>query len=514
MSDLLLHVQGVSKSFPGVQALEDMQLDLRKGEVLAVVGENGAGKSTLMKLLTGVYDADEGEFSFNGEPYEPTSPKHALELGISIIHQEFNLMPDLTVAQNLFIGREPRGSGFFLSERALNTQAAELIERLHLPLRPKELVGNLTVAKQQMVEIGKALSYDPKLLIMDEPTAALNDAEVEVLHDLIRRFVEPNTGVIYISHRMDEIKRIADRVTVIRDGRYVGTRDTKETTLKEVISMMVGREISGEAKPVGVESDREVVLEVSGLGTKDLLKDVSFELRKGEILGFAGLMGAGRTEVARAVVGADRIDGGTITLRGREIRIHTPADAAKHRIGYLSEDRKQFGLLLEQEVNANIGLSALAERFQRWGFMKDRAMRATSREYVDKLRIKTPSIAQTTKNLSGGNQQKVVIAKWLVKDCDVLIFDEPTRGIDVGAKEEIYRLLNDLAGQGKSIIMISSELPEVLRMSHRIVVMSEGRVTGTLEAAEATQESVMHLATLRPDENPDDAAELGLVEAT
>jgi ribose transport system ATP-binding protein len=514
VSDLLLHVQGVSKSFPGVQALDDMQLDLRKGEVLAVVGENGAGKSTLMKLLTGVYDADEGEFSFNGEPYEPTSPKHALELGISIIHQEFNLMPDLTVAQNLFIGREPRGSGFFLSERALNTKAAELIERLHLPLRPKELVGNLTVAKQQMVEIGKALSYDPKLLIMDEPTAALNDAEVEVLHDLIRRFVKPDTGVIYISHRMDEIKRIADRVTVIRDGRYVGTHDTKETTLKEVISMMVGREISGEAKPVGVQSDREVVLEVSGLGTKDLLKDVSFELRKGEILGFAGLMGAGRTEVARAVVGADRIDGGTITLRGREIRIHTPADAAKHRIGYLSEDRKQFGLLLEQEVNANIGLSALTERFQRWGFMKDRAMRATSREYVDKLRIKTPSIAQTTKNLSGGNQQKVVIAKWLVKDCDVLIFDEPTRGIDVGAKEEIYRLLNDLAGQGKSIIMISSELPEVLRMSHRIVVMSEGRVTGTLEAGEATQESVMHLATLRPDENPDDAAELGLVEAT
>jgi ribose transport system ATP-binding protein len=497
MAELLLHVQGVSKSFPGVQALEDMHLDLRAGEVLALVGENGAGKSTLMKLLTGVYDEDAGEFFLNGEPYEPTSPKHAQELGISIIHQEFNLMPDLTVAQNLFIGREP--GGLFLNERALNRQAQELIERLHLPLKPKEQVGNLTVAKQQMVEIGKALSYDAKLLIMDEPTAALNDAEVEVLHDLIRRFVEPDTGVIYISHRMDEIKRIADRVTVIRDGRYVGTRDTTETTLKEVISMMVGREISGEAKPVGVQSDREVVLEISGLSTKDLLKDVSFELRKGEILGFAGLMGAGRTEVARAVVGADRIDSGTISLRGREIRVHSPADAAKHRIGYLSEDRKQFGLLLEQEVNANIGLSALAERFQKWGFMKDKAMRATSREYVKTLRIKTPSVAQTTKNLSGGNQQKVVIAKWLVKDCDVLIFDEPTRGIDVGAKEEIYRLLNDLAGQGKAIIMISSELPEVLRMSHRIVVMSEGRVTGTLDAGEATQESVMHLATLREE---------------
>jgi ribose transport system ATP-binding protein len=506
----MLHVQGVSKSFPGVKALEDMHLDLRAGEVLALVGENGAGKSTLMKVLSGVYTVDEGEFSLNGEPYEPISPKHAQELGISIIHQEFNLMPDLTVAQNLFIGREPRASRLFLNERRLNARARDLIERLHLPLEPKQIVGNLTVAKQQMVEIGKALSYDAKLLIMDEPTAALNDAEVEVLHDLIRRFVKPDTGVIYISHRLEELRRIADRVTVIRDGRYVGTRDIQETTMKEVISMMVGREISGEAKPVGVEQGREVVLEVSGLSTKELLKDVGFELRKGEILGFAGLMGAGRTEVARAVVGADPIDGGMLKLRGREVRIHHPAEAAKHRIGYLSEDRKQFGLLVEQEVSDNIALSALRERFVRYGFVKDRAMRATAREYVGTLRIKTPSVTQTVKNLSGGNQQKVVIAKWLVKDCDILIFDEPTRGIDVGAKEEIYRLLNELAEQGKSIIMISSELPEILRMSHRIVVMSEGRVTGTLEAADATQESVMHYATLRPDENPEDAAELGL----
>ena len=508
----LLELHGVSKSFPGVKALEDMRLDLRAGEVLALVGENGAGKSTLMKLLSGVYAADAGEFFLNGEPYEPLSPKHAQELGISIIHQEFNLMPDLTVAQNIFIGREPRESRFFLSERRLNAKARELIERLHLPLAPKQLVSNLTVAKQQMVEIGRALSYDAKLLIMDEPTAALNDAEVDVLHGLIRRFVRPDTGVIYISHRLDELRRVADRVTVIRDGRYVGTRDIEHTTMTEVISMMVGREIASEARPVGVESGRDVVLEVSGISTKELLKDVSFDLRKGEILGFAGLMGAGRTEVARAVVGADRIDSGTLKLRGRRIRIGNPAEAAKHRIGYLSEDRKQFGLLLEQEVNANIGLSALQERFQAWGFVKDRAMRATSRKYVGTLRIKTPSVAQTTKNLSGGNQQKVVIAKWLVKDCDILIFDEPTRGIDVGAKEEIYRLLNELAGAGKSIIMISSELPEILRMSHRIVVMSEGRVTGMLDAADATQESVMHYATLRPDENPEDAAELGLAE--
>jgi len=494
----LLEVTGVGKSFPGVKALEDMQLELRAGEVLGLVGENGAGKSTLMKLLSGIYEADAGTFAINGEPYEPSSPKHALELGISVIHQEFNLMPDLTVAQNLFIGREP--GRLFTNERTLNARAQELIERLHLPLRPKQLVGDLTVAKQQMVEIGKALSYEPKLLIMDEPTAALNDAEVEVLHELIRRFVKRDTGVIYISHRMDELRRIADRITVIRDGHYVGTRNTAETTMPEVIAMMVGRELNMDAQPVGVRTDREVVLSVEGLSTKDLLDDVSFELRKGEILGFAGLMGAGRTEVARAVVGADRIDGGTIKLRGREIRVTNPADAARHRIGYLSEDRKRFGLLLEQEVSANIGLSALAERFQAWGFVKDAAMRAAAADYVGRLRIKTPSVRQTTKHLSGGNQQKVVIAKWLVKDCDILIFDEPTRGIDVGAKEEIYRLLNDLAESGKSIIMISSELPEILRMSHRIVVMSEGRVTGTLDAGEATQEQVMHFATLRRGE--------------
>ena len=513
MAELLLHVQGVSKSFPGVKALEDMHLDLRAGEVLALVGENGAGKSTLMKLLSGVYDADEGEFFLNGEPYEPISPKHAQELGISIIHQEFNLMPDLTVAQNIFIGREPRGSRLFLSERRLNAQARELIERLHLPLRPKQLVGNLTVAKQQMVEIGKALSYDAE-------AADHGRADRGAQRRRGRGPARPHPPLREARHRRHLHLAPHGRAQADRRPHHGHPRRPLRRHARHQGDDHEGghlhdgrpRDLRRGASRSACDADREVVLEVSGLSTKELLKDVSFELRKGEILGFAGLMGAGRTEVARAVVGADRIDGGTIKLRGREIRIHTPADAAKHRIGYLSEDRKQFGLLLEQEVNANIGLSALAERFQSWGFVKDRAMRATSREYVDTLRIKTPSVAQTAKNLSGGNQQKVVIAKWLVKDCDILIFDEPTRGIDVGAKEEIYRLLNELAQQGKSIIMISSELPEVLRMSHRIVVMSEGRVTGTLDAGEATQESVMHYATLRPDENPEDAAELGLVE--
>jgi ribose transport system ATP-binding protein len=496
---LLLQAKGVGKSFPGVRALQDMHIELRHGEVLALVGENGAGKSTLMKLLSGIYHPDEGEFFLEGEPLRVTSPRDALEQGISIIHQEFNLMPDLTVAQNIFIGREPRTGGLFLGERALEAKAAELLDRLHLPVRPRQRVGDLTVAKQQMVEIAKALSYDPRVLIMDEPTAALNDAEVRVLHDLIRRFRRPDTGVIYISHRMDELKAITDRITVIRDGRYIDTLDTATTTMPEVISRMVGREITGGLGPEGVREDRPVVLSVRGLTTKELLKDVSFDLREGEILGFAGLMGAGRTEVARALVGADPVESGTVELRGRPVRITSPAEAAKHRIGYLSEDRKHLGLLLEQDVNANIGLSSIREKFQSWGFVRDREMRARSREVVDSLRVRTPSIDQTAKFLSGGNQQKVVIAKWLVKDCDILIFDEPTRGIDVGAKEEIYRLLNELAAQGKSIIMISSELPEVLRMSHRIVVMSEGRVTGHLDAAEATQESVMHFATLRPE---------------
>ena len=507
----LLEVRGVSKGFPGVQALQDMHINLRHNEVLALVGENGAGKSTLMKLLSGIYTADTGEFWLDGEPLHVTGPKDASERGISIIHQEFNLMPHLTVAENIFIGREPHRAGF-LSDRAQARKASELLERLGLPLNPKELVGNLTVAKQQMVEIAKALSYDAKVLIMDEPTAALNDAEVSTLHALIRRFKSPETGVIYISHRMDELKSISDRITVIRDGQYIDTLDTADTTMREVISRMVGRTLSAEAKPQGVREGREPILEVEGLSTKELLKDVSFTLQKGEILGFAGLMGAGRTEVARALVGADKKSAGVVSLRGIEINVHNPAEAAKHRIGYLSEDRKHLGLLVEQDVSFNVALTSVAEHFARFGFLDFKGMRTKAKEMVATLKIKTPSVQQTTKNLSGGNQQKVVIAKWLVKQCDVLIFDEPTRGIDVGAKEEIYRLLNQLADDGMSIIMISSELPEILRMSHRIVVMTEGRVSGTLDHGEATQETVMHYATLRPDENPEDAAELGLVD--
>jgi ribose transport system ATP-binding protein len=497
MADLLLEVSGVSKGFPGVQALADMHLDLRRGEVLALVGENGAGKSTLMKLLSGIYTPETGFFRFDGKPFFPRNPRLAQAAGISIIHQEFNLMPDLTVAQNLFIGREPRLGGVLLSEGALNRKAAKLVERLGLPLNVRALVGGLTVAQQQMVEIAKALSYDARVLIMDEPTAALNDAEVATLHDLIRRYVADGSGVIYISHRMDELKAISNRITVIRDGRYVDTLDTPTHEVKDVVSLMVGRAIDTTAKPVNVRDDREVALSVRNLSTKSLLRNVSFDLHRGEILGFAGLMGAGRTEVARALVGADRKSTGVVIMNGRPVTIRTPADAARRRIGYLSEDRKHLGLLVDQSVEENIALPSLGSRFSTFGFVNGRAARAEARQQVARLGVRTPSVRQTTRNLSGGNQQKVVIAKWLAKDCDVLIFDEPTRGIDVGAKEEIYALLNDLAQQGKSIIMISSELPEVLRMSHRVVVMAGGRISGVLGHQEATQESVMHLATTR-----------------
>lgn len=491
----LLEIVGASKSFPGVKALDDVRLTLRHGEVLALVGENGAGKSTLMKLLSGIYQPDEGEFFLDGERLEIGGPKHAQELGISIIHQEFNLMPDLTIAQNVFIGREPRSAGLFLSDRELNRKTAELFERLGLALDPTLIVGELTVAKQQMVEIAKALSWNARVLIMDEPTAALNDAEVETLFGLIRRFITPETGVIYISHRMHELKQVSDRVTVLRDGQYVDTLDTEGTDISTVISLMVGRDLSGERRQTPAAASEEIVLSVDGLSTHGLLDDVSFDLRKGEILGFAGLMGAGRTEVARAIVGADKSTAGRISLRGREVVIHSPVDAAKLGIGYLSEDRKKFGVLLERSVRENVILASMADYFTRFGFAKERAIERTAREYVGTLRIKTPATTQLVKNLSGGNQQKVVIAKWLVKDCDVLIFDEPTRGIDVGAKDEIYALLNELAASGKSIIMISSELPEILRMSHRVAVMCEGRLTAVLDNADATQENIMDYAT-------------------
>lgn len=494
MSDPILRVEGVSKGFPGVQALKDVHLEVRAGEVLVLVGENGAGKSTLMKILSGIYEKDEGTIFFQGEEVELTSPLQAQRLGITIIHQEMNLMPDLTVAQNIYVGREPL-SGPFLSERRLNAQTAELLRRLEIDLDPRQRVGDLTVAKQQMVEIAKALSFDAKVLIMDEPTSALTDAEVEILFVLIEQLRARGTGIVYISHRMDELRRLADRVTVLRDGTYIGSLEKAEVDIPRIIEMMVGRPIDEGARPEPRDhAAAPVVLDVRGLSTKALLKDVSFQLHRGEILGFAGLMGAGRTETARAVIGADPRDGGEITIDGTRASIAQPSDAVRHGIGYLSEDRKQLGLMLEQDVTFNTVLASLGSYANALGWMGDRKARAQTKDYVGSLRIKTPSVTQTVKLLSGGNQQKVVIARWLMRDCDILIFDEPTRGIDVGAKEEIYRVMQQLAADGKSIIVISSELPEILRVADRIAVFANGRITGTLRNEDATQEKIMQLA--------------------
>jgi len=410
-----------------------------------------------------------------------------------------NLMSDLTVAQNIYIGREPR-NGIFLSETKLNAQTTELLQRLEIALEPRQIVGELTVAKQQMVEIAKALSFDAKVLIMDEPTSALTDTEVEVLFTLIEQLKARGTAIIYISHRMDELKRLADRVTVLRDGEYIGSLEKNEIDIPRIIEMMVGRHIDEGTRPAVRDYAAEpVVLKVSGMSTKALLEDVSFELHRGEILGFSGLMGAGRTETARALIGADPHTEGEIEVAGKTVNIKQPADAVRLGIGYLSEDRKMLGLMLEQDVTFNTTLASLSNYANRLGWMRDGKAKAQTKEYVSSLRIKTPSVGQMVKLLSGGNQQKVVIAKWLLRDCDVLIFDEPTRGIDVGAKEEIYKLLQQLADDGKSIIVISSELPEILRVANRIIVMANGRVTGTLRNEDASQEKIMKLATYGED---------------
>jgi len=494
----LIALKNVSKGFPGVQALDNCQFDLLPGEVHALMGENGAGKSTLMKILSGVYQRDSGEILVDGHPVEIDGPRAAQALGIGIIHQELNLMHHLSAAQNIFIGREPRGRfGLFLDEDELNRQAAAIFARMRLPLDPRTLVGTLTVAKQQMVEIAKALSFNSRVLIMDEPTAALNNAEIDELFRMIVELQAQGVGIIYISHKMDELRRISNRVTIMRDGRYIATVPTATTPIDSIISMMVGRELDG-IRPVQVDSgSNEVVLAVRNLRRGKLVRDVSFSLRKGEILGFAGLMGAGRTEVARAIFGADALDGGEIFIHGAPALIGSPADAVAHGIGYLSEDRKHFGLATGLDVNTNIAMASLSRFCRYGGFLDQVAMRDRAQYYVRQLSIKTPSIDQRAGLLSGGNQQKIVIAKWLLRDCDILFFDEPTRGIDIGAKSEIYKLINALAAQGKAIVMISSELPEILRMSHRILVMCEGRIAGELSAAEASQEKIMQLATQR-----------------
>ena len=496
MGDLILSMKGITKSFSGVAALKNAALDLKAGEVVALMGENGAGKSTLMKILTGIYSKDSGEIQYMGQEVCFKGPAESEEAGISIVHQELNMMNDLTVAQNLFIGREEM-NGFLIDDKKMNEKARELFKILKIDINPAEKIGNLTVGKQQMVEIAKAISSKAKVIIFDEPTAALTDSEIEELFKVIRDLKKQGTGMVYISHRMDEINVISDRVIVMRDGEYVGTLITKECSKDDIIKLMVGRAIFGEPKTASnVAKDAPVVLKCENLNRGKAVKDVSFELRKGEILGFSGLMGAGRTEVARLIFGADKKDSGKIFINGKEVTINTPQDAVAHGIGYLSEDRKRYGLIVDKSVEENTVISSLNDFVK--GFFIDKAKsKEVSQKYVESLKTKTPGVSQLVKKLSGGNQQKVVIAKWLVRNSDILIFDEPTRGIDVGAKSEIYALMERLAEEGKSIIMISSELPEVLRMSDRVIVMCEGRITGILDIAEANQEVIMQSATKR-----------------
>lgn len=497
MSETLIQMTRITKRFPGVLALNQVDFDLRRGEVHALLGENGAGKSTLMKILSGVYQPDSGEIRFEGQSVSFNDPLSAQHAGITIIHQEFNLFPDLTVEENIFIGREfCKNSRWQLDKRAQRQAVEKILHTLNLKIAPDARVSELTVAQQQMVEIAKAISVNAKVLIMDEPTAALTESEIESLFDVTRMLKAQGTGIVYISHRLEELALIADRATVMRDGQYIATVDYETVQIGELIAMMVGRNLDNIYPKRPPPQRREKVLEVNGLTRNGVLHDINFTLWRGEILGLAGLMGAGRTELGRALFGADAIDAGTLTLNGTPTRIKDVADAIEKGISYLTEDRKKEGLALGLSVEMNIMLGNYPDYAGVVGNVDEKRCRESSQKLVDALRIKTPHLEQAALNLSGGNQQKIIIARWVCKDTDILIFDEPTRGIDVGAKLEIYELMNRLVAKGKSIIMISSELPEVLGMCDRILVMRSGRIAGEIEAEHATQEKIMQYATL------------------
>ncbi len=499
MNNTILEMHDIDKRFSGVHALKGVKFELRSGEVHALMGENGAGKSTLMKVLCGIHKRDGGKITLFGEDVDFKNIKESQDAGISIIHQELNMMNHLTVAQNIYIGREPMINGVYIDDKKMEEDAKALFDRIGVKIDPSAVLGTLTVGKQQMVEIAKAVSHDSKILILDEPTAALTQVEVEELFNIMHDLKEKGIGMIYISHRMDEINRISDRITVMRDGEYVGTLITKDTTKDEIVKMMVGRVIYGDKKEKSnVPEGAEVVLEVKNLSRGKEIRDVSFKLHKGEILGFSGLMGSGRTEVARAIYGADAFDSGEIYINGSLAKIRTPEEAVNKGICYLSEDRKRYGLLLDKSVAENSALSSLDD-YIKFGFINDKKIEEDAIRENAKLKTKTPSIRQLTRNLSGGNQQKVIIARWLLKNSDIFIFDEPTRGIDIGAKSEMYTLMEELASQGKSVIMISSELSEIQRLSDRVVVMCEGRKTGELDIKDATQEEIMKYATMREE---------------
>ncbi len=494
MSDILLEMRDITKRFPGVLALDKVKLEVRYGEVLCLVGENGAGKSTLMKILAGAVPMDSGQIFLEGQPIQITSPYHAQQLGISMIYQEFNLIPYLSVAENIFLGREPRiPKTPFIDWKRMYAEAQEVLERVGSKWDVRLPVAELSIAQQQMVEIAKALSIKAKIIVMDEPSATLTDHELKTLFDLIRTLRRQDIGIIYISHRLEELYEIGNRVTVMRDGQYVGTHNVCDVTREDVIKMMVGRELTEEYPKVVLPRGKER-LRIEGLTRKGAFYDINFSVHAGEIVGLTGLVGAGRTEVARAIFGADPIDSGKIFVDGQEVKIHSPQEAIKNGIGLLTEDRKNQGLVLGMTIRENTTLANLKE-ITKGIFLNLSKERQVAENYMHDLQIRTPSIEQIAQNLSGGNQQKVVLAKWLFTQSRILIFDEPTRGIDVGAKSEIFKLMNRLLEQGVAILMISSELPEVLGMCDRILVMHEGHLVGELSREEATQEKIMQFAT-------------------
>ncbi|MDE3176889.1 MAG: sugar ABC transporter ATP-binding protein [Pseudomonadota bacterium] len=489
----LLEVANVRKAFPGVLALDDVQFKLKRGHVHALMGENGAGKSTLMKIIAGIYSPDSGSFKLKGQEIKLTSPLDALRYGIAMIHQELNLMAFMTVAENIWLRREPRNALGIVNHREMRRRTQALFDRLEIDIDPEVEVRDLSVASRQMVEIAKAVSYDSDILIMDEPTSAITDKEVAHLFRIIRALKAQGKGIVYITHKMNELFEIADEVSVFRDGRFVGEHKSSEVTRDDIIKLMVGREVTQmfpkTEVPIG-----EVILSVKNLSLDGRFRDVSFDLRKGEILGLAGLVGSGRSNVAETIFGVTPASSGQIFVDGREMRIANPGAAMDAGMGFLTEDRKESGCFLMLDVTANMQAAILRRGFTKAGIVQEREIARLCEDQKAKLRVRTPDLEEPVINLSGGNQQKVLIARWLMTQPRILILDEPTRGIDVGAKAEIHRLICELAGQGVAVLMISSELPEVLGMSDRVLVMHEGRMTGILDRQEATQVRVMELA--------------------
>ncbi|ABR63072.1 ATP-binding cassette domain-containing protein [Sinorhizobium medicae] len=492
-SEYLLTAEGIRKEFPGVVALDDVEFKLKRGTVHALMGENGAGKSTLMKILAGIYHPDRGEVKLRGAGIRLKSPLDALENGIAMIHQELNLMPFMTVAENIWIRREPKNRFGLVDHGEMRRMTAKLFERLKIDLDPEIEVRHLSVANRQMVEIAKAVSYESDVLIMDEPTSALTEREVAHLFEIIRDLRSQGIGIVYITHKMNELFEIADEFSVFRDGKYIGTHLSNEVTRDDIIRMMVGREITQmfpkEDVPIG-----DVVLSVKNLTLNGVFHDVTFDVRAGEILGVAGLVGSGRSNVAETLFGVTPASSGTIAIDGNKVVIDSANTAIRHRMAFLTEDRKDTGCLLILNILENMQIAVLQDKFVRGGFVSEKEVAAACEDMSRKLRVKTPNLYERIENLSGGNQQKVLIGRWLLTNPRILILDEPTRGIDVGAKAEIHRLVTELARNGVAVIMISSEMPEVLGMSDRIMVMHEGRVTGILDRADATQIKVMELA--------------------